>query len=171
MKMMGVLRPFLCLRIRLAVSRPSMSGMLTSSRMTANSVRSTHFSASVPEVATTRLASTSSSRLLYTSRFSGKSSTMRICARVIETVHSIRAKVESGDEHRRPPTSMDHPSYFAVHFKGTARGWATAATRCGLRVCSAYDAQLPGVAPDSQRTAAHDLQQLTVLRQVRDECV
>src|SRR6185437_2278105 len=64
-----------------AVSSPSMSGMFTSSRMTANSSLRMLFSASVPERATTSSASSSSSTVLYTSRFSGRSSTMRMRGR------------------------------------------------------------------------------------------
>ena len=49
MKMIGVWRDFLRWRISAAVSSPDMPGMLTSSRMTANSRSSSSCSASSPE--------------------------------------------------------------------------------------------------------------------------
>ena len=47
--MIGVCAVFVCWRINSAVSMPSMSGMFTSSRMTATSRRSSSRNASAPE--------------------------------------------------------------------------------------------------------------------------
>src|SRR5438477_805526 len=80
MKIMGVCADFLYWRISFAVSRPSMSGMLTSSRITANSRCSTSRSASEPERTMTRFCPSSSRMLLKTSSFSGRSSTTRMLA-------------------------------------------------------------------------------------------
>ena len=79
--MIGVCAERLYLRIRLAVSKPSMSGMLTSSRITANSRCSTSRKASVPERTKIRFWSSSSSTVRKTSSFSGRSSTTRMLAR------------------------------------------------------------------------------------------
>src|SRR5882724_1828582 len=80
MKMIGVCADFLYWRISFAVSRPSMSGMLTSSRITANSRASTSRSASEPERTVTRFWPRSSRMLEKTSSFSGRSSTTRMLA-------------------------------------------------------------------------------------------
>ncbi len=55
-----------------------MSGMLTSSRITANSCVSTSRSASAPELTNTRFCCNSSSTVLKTSSFSCRSSTTRM---------------------------------------------------------------------------------------------
>src|SRR5678815_2439111 len=78
--MIGVCADFLYWRISRPVSRPSMSGMLTSSRITANSRCRTSFSASEPERTITRFWPSSSRMLLNTSSFSGRSSTTRMLA-------------------------------------------------------------------------------------------
>src|SRR5688572_4738065 len=57
-----------------------MSGMLRSSRMTANSRLSTSASASEPERAMTRFCPSSSSMVRKASSFSGRSSTIRMLA-------------------------------------------------------------------------------------------
>src|SRR5436190_14659117 len=80
MKMIGVCAERLYWRMSFAVSRPSMSGMLTSSRITANSRFSTSFSASPPERTVTRFCPSSSRMLEKTSSFSGRSSTTRMFA-------------------------------------------------------------------------------------------
>src|SRR3989337_1707407 len=80
MKMIGVSGDFWYWRIRRAVSSPSMSGMLTSSRITANSRARISRSASEPERAVTISCPSSSRMLSKTSSFSGRSSTIRIAA-------------------------------------------------------------------------------------------
>src|SRR5262245_3517738 len=80
MKMIGVWADLLYWRISAAVSNPSMSGMLTSSRMTANSRRRSSANAAEPERTMTRFCPRSSSIDWNTSSFSGRSSTMRIFA-------------------------------------------------------------------------------------------
>src|SRR4051812_30307883 len=77
-KMIGVCS--LCLRWRMsaAVSKPSITGMLTSSRMTANSSRSSRRRASLPDEAVTMFCP-SSTRIDSSARiFSGRSSTTRM---------------------------------------------------------------------------------------------
>src|SRR5678815_4122550 len=78
MKMIGVCAERLYCRISFAVSRPSMSGMLTSSRITANSRCRISFSASDPERTMTRFCSSSSRIVWKTRSFSGRSSTIRM---------------------------------------------------------------------------------------------
>src|SRR3954466_10794831 len=78
MKMIGVCAERLYWRISFAVSRPSMSGMLTSSRITANSRCRISFSASDPERTITRFWPSSSRIVRKTSSFSGRSSTIRM---------------------------------------------------------------------------------------------
>src|SRR5678815_4054339 len=78
MKMIGVCAERLYCRISFAVSRPSMSGMLTSSRITANSRCRISFSASDPERTSTRFCPSSSRIVRKTSSFSGRSSTIRM---------------------------------------------------------------------------------------------
>src|SRR5687768_16820218 len=78
MKMIGVWAERFRLRIRAAVSKPSMSGMFTSSRMTAKSCLSTCLSASAPELAMTISCPSSSTITRYTRCFSDRSSTIRI---------------------------------------------------------------------------------------------
>ena len=78
--MIGVWADFLYWRTSFAVSRPSMSGMLTSSRITANSRDSTSRSASEPERTITRFWPSSSRIVWKTSSFSGRSSTTRMLA-------------------------------------------------------------------------------------------
>ena len=79
--MIGVCAERLYWRISLAVSKPSMSGMLTSSRIAANSLFRISFSASAPERAQTSSWPRSSSTVWKTRSFSGRSSTMRMLAR------------------------------------------------------------------------------------------
>src|SRR5918999_5653144 len=97
MKMIGVCADFLYLRIRLAVSKPSMSGMLTSSRITANSRRSTACSASPPERTITSSCPSSSRIVWKTSSFSGRSSTIRIAALSIQPPPQHRQQVDTVD--------------------------------------------------------------------------
>src|SRR6185295_14325429 len=76
--MIGVCLVLLCWRMSSAVSMPSMSGMLTSSRITANSRSSSSRSASAPEAAITRFWPSSSSTTWKARRLSGRSSTTRM---------------------------------------------------------------------------------------------
>src|ERR1051325_3663130 len=78
MKMIGVCAERLYWRISFAVSRPSMSGMVTSRRITANPRCRISFSASDPERTITRFWSSSSRIVRKTSSFSGRSSTIRM---------------------------------------------------------------------------------------------
>src|SRR5205823_8817059 len=64
-----------------AVSRPSMPGMLTSSRITAHSLSSSQRSASSPEEAVTMFWSSSSRIVRKTTRLSRRSSTIRMLER------------------------------------------------------------------------------------------
>ena len=80
MKMIGVWAERRCLRISAAVSKPSMSGMLTSSRITANSRFRISRSAAAPDCTGTRFWPSSSSTVWNTSSFSGRSSTIRMLA-------------------------------------------------------------------------------------------
>src|SRR5437773_452043 len=80
MKMIGVCAERLYWRISFAVSRPSMSGMLTSSSTTANSRCRISRSACEPERTSTSSCPSSSRMLWKTSSFSGRSSTIRIAA-------------------------------------------------------------------------------------------
>src|SRR3954464_14561584 len=81
MKMMGVCEVFRRERMSSAVSRPSMPGMLTSSRITAHSLSSSQRSASSPEEAVTMFWSSSSRIVRNTTRLSSRSSTMRMLDR------------------------------------------------------------------------------------------
>src|SRR6185503_18905599 len=92
MKMIGVCAERLYWRISFAVSRPSMSGMLTSSRITANSRCRISFSASDPERTMTRFCSSSSRIVWKTSSFSGRSSTIRML------VLSMQPPSENGEQ-------------------------------------------------------------------------
>src|SRR5689334_7542280 len=76
--MMGVVSLRGRCRISLAVSNPSIPGMLTSSRMTAKSSRKRQRKASVPERARTRFWRKSESRTSWARSLSGRSSTIRI---------------------------------------------------------------------------------------------
>src|SRR3954466_10365439 len=103
MKMIGVCADFLYCRIRRPVSRPSMSGMLTSSRITANSRFSTSRSASEPERTITRFSPSSSRMLLKTSSFSERSSTTSMFAfsSVIARARGAPSPVQPSSEHRQ----------------------------------------------------------------------
>ena len=80
MKMIGVCAERLRLRISAAVSKPSMPGMLTSSRITAKSRSSTCLSASSPEPTATTFWPSSSRTVRKTRSLSARSSTTRIAA-------------------------------------------------------------------------------------------
>src|ERR1044071_4740267 len=95
MKMIGVCAERLYWRISFAVSRPSMSGMLTSSRITANSRCRISFSASDPERTITRFWSSSSRIVRKTRSFSGRSSTIRMF------VFSSILPVQPSSQHRQ----------------------------------------------------------------------
>src|SRR5579864_1425132 len=79
-KMMGVCRERLSLRMSVAVSKPSMSGMRMSSRMSANSVFRICLSASFPAPAGTTLRPGPLRRCSIASRLWGSSSTTRMFA-------------------------------------------------------------------------------------------
>jgi hypothetical protein len=76
-KMIGVVRLRSRPRMNLAVSKPSMPGIWTSSRTTAKSSSSSALSASSPEPAARRWTCRGSSTASSASRFSGRSSTSR----------------------------------------------------------------------------------------------
>src|SRR5262249_54786192 len=78
MKIIGVCADFLRPRIRAAVSKPSMPGMFTSSRMTANSLSRTCRSASWPERTVITVCPNSARTDSRTSNFSGSSSITRM---------------------------------------------------------------------------------------------
>src|SRR5262249_34257345 len=100
MKMIGVWADFLYCRMSFAVSRPSMSGMLTSSRITANSRASTSRSASDPERTITRFSPRSSRIVWKTSSFSGRSSTTRMLAfsSFIALASAVQPSAQDGQE-------------------------------------------------------------------------
>ena len=76
--MIGVCAVWRRLRIIAAVSKPSMPGMFTSSRMTAKSRSSRTRSASRPERAVITFWPKPSRMVSYTRSFSGRSSTTRM---------------------------------------------------------------------------------------------
>src|SRR6185369_6441146 len=78
--MIGVWRERSRPRIIFAVSKPSMPGMRTSSRITAKSFLSASLSASSPDCATIRSWSSAASSSCSANRLFGSSSTMRIFA-------------------------------------------------------------------------------------------
>src|SRR5882724_269429 len=78
--MIGVWANLLRPRISAAVSKPSISGIFTSSRITANSISSMSLSASLPDLATTTFSFNSSRMVCRTSTLSWWSSTTRIFA-------------------------------------------------------------------------------------------
>ena len=78
MKMIGVSSDCWRVRISAAVSKPSMIGMRTSSRMTAKSCAITQRSASSPDSASTIMWPSGRSTALSASRLAALSSTMRI---------------------------------------------------------------------------------------------
>src|SRR5258705_11741889 len=78
MKMIGVCADLRRERMSSAVSRPSMPGMFTSSRITAHSLSRSQRSASSPEEAVTMFWSSSSRMVRKTTRLSSRSSTMRM---------------------------------------------------------------------------------------------
>ena len=75
---MGVYRERLSLRIRAAVSNPSICGMRTSSRMSAKAARRIQRRASLPEAAVTTLRSGPHNSACSALRLCGSSSTTRI---------------------------------------------------------------------------------------------
>src|SRR5262245_38586475 len=108
MKTMGVWADFLYCRIRPAVSSPSMSGMLTSSRMTANSISRMYFRASCPDRALTMFCPSSSRIVLNTTCFSGRSSTTRMltfsgasCRATTFVTASPTLLLQPGPQHRQ----------------------------------------------------------------------
>src|SRR6185436_6814743 len=81
MKMIGVWEDLRRERMSSAVSSPSIPGMFTSSRITAQSLSRSHRSASSPEEAVTMFWSSSSRIVRKTTRLSRRSSTMRMFER------------------------------------------------------------------------------------------
>src|ERR1700688_1899457 len=81
MKMIGVRSELLRWRTSAAVSKPSMIGILTSSRMTAHSCSSSRRNASRPEAAVTTFCPGSDRMASNDSRFSALSSTTRMLTR------------------------------------------------------------------------------------------
>ena len=77
-KMIGVFSKRGCWWIMLAVSKPSMPGMFTSSRMSANSSSISRCSASMPDLASTRRSPSGSRIARYVSNRPGWSSTSRM---------------------------------------------------------------------------------------------
>src|SRR4051812_44501341 len=78
MKMIGVCADLRRERMSSAVSRPSMPGMFTSSRITAHSLSRSQRKASTPDEAVTMFCSSSSRMVRNTTRLSSRSSTMRM---------------------------------------------------------------------------------------------
>src|SRR5262245_58040187 len=123
MKMIGVCCDFLYLRISVPVSMPSMSGMLTSSRITANSRSSTSRKASDPERTMIRFWPRSSRIVLKTSSFSGRSSTIRMLALSIEPSpeHGQQVNTVDGLGQVVPRARLDALRAVALHRLGGDR--------------------------------------------------
>src|SRR5919106_817245 len=116
MKMVGVCAERLYWRMRRAVSSPSMSGMLTSSRITANSRARTSRSASDPERTMIRFCPSSSRMVLKTSSFSWRSSTTRMlhfsscisgAAFALKGPPPFRLSMQPASQHREQMQAID----------------------------------------------------------------
>src|SRR5437870_1974394 len=105
MKMIGTCWLLLRWRMRLAVSKPSIPGMFTSSRMTANSWFRTWRSASRPEYARTMVCPRSSSTASSASSFSGRSSTRRM--ETLPSVSGIPLPIQPNPQHRQELLRVD----------------------------------------------------------------
>src|SRR5215510_410157 len=121
MKMIGVCAERLYWRISFAVSRPSMSGMLTSSRITANSRCRLSVSASDPERTITRFCSSSSRIVRKTSSFSGRSSTIRMLVLSMQPPSQDREEVPAVDRLRKVVPGPGGDALLAVALHGLGR--------------------------------------------------
>src|ERR1700704_3084530 len=113
MKMIGVVSERRRCRMRAAVSKPSIPGMFTSSRMTAKSCLSRQRSASFPDAARTRFWFSSDNTVSCASSLSGRSSTIRMLT--FSSAGSVVALESAGIGLTMKPVAQERQETLGVH--------------------------------------------------------